>query len=155
MSQHGDTISEIVISHLLSTLQSLQSFNTSTFLTLHSLWANMLRYSFANGHTIQQRLSNLDKDMCRSLKVSSEANLQPNIRFRLRGPTLGRKVESIQRLCGNHCLDSPILYRLGNAKCKIFEKKQLTFPNDLSKILHLSLPARYFSIRTFFDPWTR
>ena len=34
-------------------------------------------------------------------------------------------------------------YRFGNDKCKIFQKKQLTFPIDLSKILHLELPIRY------------
>ena len=37
------------------------------------------------------------------------------------------------------------MYRSGNDKCKIFEKKQLIFPIDLSKILHLGLPTRYFS----------
>ena len=33
-------------------------------------------------------------------------------------------------------------YRLVNAKCKIFEKKQLIFPIDLSKNLHLALLTR-------------
>ena len=74
MSQHGDTVSDIVISHLLSTLESLQCFNSSTYLTLHSLWASMLRFSFPNGHTIQQRLSNLDKNMCRSLKKDNNGD---------------------------------------------------------------------------------
>ena len=32
----------------------------------------------------------------------------PNVGFRLRGPTFGRKVESIQRLYGNQCPDSPM-----------------------------------------------
>ena len=36
-------------------------------------------------------------------------------------------------------------YRLGNAKCKIFEEKQLFSPIDLSKILHLALPEWYIS----------
>ena len=40
-------------------------------------------------------------------------------------------------------LNSPVIYRSGNDKCKIFEKKQLIFPIDLSKILHLELPTRY------------
>ena len=35
-----------------------------------------------------------------------------------------------------------INYRLGTDKCKIFEKKQLIFPIDLSKILHLELLTR-------------
>ena len=33
-----------------------------------------------------------------------------------------------------------MMYRLGNDKCKIFEKKQLIFLIDLSKILRLELP---------------
>ena len=34
-----------------------------------------------------------------------------------------------------------MLYRLGIAKCKIFQKKQLILPIDLSRILHVSLPT--------------
>ena len=33
-------------------------------------------------------------------------------------------------------------YRMGKSKCKIFEKKQLIFPIDLSENLHLALPTR-------------
>ena len=39
-------------------------------------------------------------------------------------------------------LSCDFIYHLGNAKCKIFEKKQLIFPIDLSKILHLALLTR-------------
>ena len=34
------------------------------------------------------------------------------------------------------------LYRLDNAKCTTFEKKQQIFSIDLSKILHLAMPTR-------------
>ena len=55
-------------SHLLSVLESLHQLNSPTFLTIHSFWSGMLRFSFKNGHVIQQRLTNLEKNMSRQPK---------------------------------------------------------------------------------------
>ena len=43
---------------------------------------------------------------------------------------------------GGLILMNHFTYRSSNDKCKIFEKKQLIFPIDFSKILHLELPTR-------------
>ena len=58
-------IAEAFLSHLLSVLESLHQLNSPTFLTIHSFWSGMLRFSFKNGHVIQQRLTNLEKNMSR------------------------------------------------------------------------------------------
>ena len=56
---------EAIRSHLLSVMESLHQLNSPTFLTIHSFWSGMLRFSFKNGHVIQQRLTNLEKNMSR------------------------------------------------------------------------------------------